>query len=134
MTTRVTGSNVLLAASSTSPADESGGRAPTLRATVQEPCHDAGRHSAEERTARRAARETRLLGCGERLPENGKDFLLHPCALRHGAEEQEHLLHVLGPAPDPELVILPGELEVEELRPHRLKCRHRSPRGGRLHD
>ena len=46
-------------------------------------------------------------------------------AFRHRGEEEKDLLHVLGAAADPELVVLPRELQVDVLRPRALKQRRR---------
>ena len=52
----------------------------------------------------------------------------HIGAPRNEIEEVEHLFHVLTPAPDEELVLQPGKLQIDMLRAHALKLPYRIAR------
>ena len=54
--------------------------------------------------------------------------------LRNQAEEEEHFLHLLGAASNPEFVILVRELQIDVGRTDGLQRGHGAARGGRRHD
>ena len=48
-------------------------------------------------------------------------------SLRHRVEEHEHPFHAFGAAPDPELVVGAGLLQIEEVAAHSLQVQGRAP-------